>query len=279
MIKGNGHVRQLDKSIPSFTKINLQNNITIHVSKGKNSTVMIRADDNILPYIITQVVNDELIIALRDNVIADSDNDIQVTLQIPTLTSIRHLGSGDIYAHGVDAKHLMIESHGAGDMRIDGDIDLSSMEVSGSGDIQISNAHSDSLVMDVHGEADIELNGNDLALTKLVQTGQGDVNIKGIKTDNMTLVNHGSGGTRLAGDAKSLFMRVSGSADVDTFNLKTQSTEIQLRGSGDVMLSSTNSLIARVFGSGDITYYGSPKNINLDVLGSGRIHPASAAAG
>ncbi|WP_055443138.1 head GIN domain-containing protein [Lacinutrix himadriensis] len=101
-------------------------------------------------------------------------------------------------------------------------------------------------------------------------TGSGDI-VLDIKTNNVAGSVTGSGDVTLKGKTINLEASVTGSGDFNGNNLQAENTEVSVRGSGDADVYSTETLRARVSGSGDIEYSGNPKKENTKVAGSGSI--------
>ena len=66
-------------------------------------------------------------------------------------------------------------------------------------------------------------------------------------------------------------VEVSGSGDVEAYDLKTEKAELKIAGSGSIGISVEKEIIARVSGSGDIKYKGQPRIEDIKVSGSGQI--------
>ena len=64
---------------------------------------------------------------------------------------------------------------------------------------------------------------------------------------------------------------VSGSGDVEAYDLKTEKAELKIAGSGSIGISVEKEIVARVSGSGDIKYKGQPRIEDIKVSGSGRV--------
>jgi hypothetical protein len=83
--------------------------------------------------------------------------------------------------------------------------------------------------------------------------------------------NSGSSDVDVAGTAKRQFLSISGSSKINAFDLKSEESKVNISGSGNVNINVTQSLEARVSGSGDIRYRGNPDIRNIQVSGSGNI--------
>ena len=100
--------------------------------------------------------------------------------------------------------------------------------------------------------------------------GSGDIILK-IESNNVDARVNGSGDLKVSGSTANLKVKISGSGDVDAGKLSAENTQVHLVGSGDARVTASESIKARINGSGDIEYSGNPKNIDKKVMGSGTI--------
>jgi len=105
---------------------------------------------------------------------------------------------------------------------------------------------------------------------KISVTGSGDMNLE-LETRNLMGQVTGSGDIKIKGETEKLECTVTGSGDFDAFQLRANSVEAKVSGSGDVMVYAISSLKASVNGSGDVVYKGNPENQNFKTNGSGDI--------
>lgn len=101
-------------------------------------------------------------------------------------------------------------------------------------------------------------------------TGSGNLKLNLSVRDLKSTIT-GSGNTELKGTAENFSCTVTGSGDLEAYNLRASRAEASVSGSGDVELTATQELKARVAGSGDITYNGNPKKQDFKTAGSGSI--------
>lgn len=109
---------------------------------------------------------------------------------------------------------------------------------------------------------------NDKFSAKLSGSGDIDLNVAA-NTFDFSL--SGSGDIKLKGNSDNLVIKLSGSGDIEAANLKSKNADINISGSGDVKVNCNESLVARVSGSGDISYIGNPGKRDVKVSGSGSI--------
>jgi len=101
-------------------------------------------------------------------------------------------------------------------------------------------------------------------------TGSGDI-VLAVESNNLDAKVTGSGDLALSGKATNLEVKVSGSGDFKGSSLNAENTQVYVSGSGDAEVTATQSIKARVNGSGDIEYSGNPTNSDTKVTGSGDI--------
>jgi hypothetical protein len=110
------------------------------------------------------------------------------------------------------------------------------------------------------------------ALDGVSVSGSADVTVLDVDGERLALSISGSGDLRASGRVGVLEARISGSGDMDLLELQAREATVSVSGSGDVDLVASDSLAARISGSGDITYQGSPRLKSVSVSGSGKIH-------
>ena len=81
----------------------------------------------------------------------------------------------------------------------------------------------------------------------------------------------GSGDLKIIGTATDLKIKVTGSCDFDGGSLIAQNVEANVTGSGKALVVAKSSIKARVYGSGNIEYLGTPSASDNKVIGSGNI--------
>ena len=118
--------------------------------------------------------------------------------------------------------------------------DLEGVSISGSGDINGNDEFSsDNFYADIAGSGDIAIK---------VSANRLESNISG------------SGSIHLSGSANSYDTTITGSGDVDAFELRARDSSVVITGSGNCRISVSDTLRAKITGSGDVLYKGHPAN-------------------
>lgn len=112
---------------------------------------------------------------------------------------------------------------------------------------------------------------NDKFLAKL--SGSGNFTLA-LDTTNLELNLSGSGNVQLKGNTDKFTTKLSGSGNIDALDLKTKNVDVNVTGSVNSRVNCNENLVARVSGSGDIKYTGSPEKRDVKVSGSGNISKA-----
>ncbi|MCM4161202.1 DUF2807 domain-containing protein [Antarcticibacterium flavum] len=105
---------------------------------------------------------------------------------------------------------------------------------------------------------------------KVSVTGSGNMNLD-LDVEDLKGTVTGSGDVKLKGKARHLDCTVTGSGDFLAYDLRTQTTNASVTGSGDIEISVEDELQAKVSGSGDIRYKGNPQKQNFKTSGSGTV--------
>ena len=101
-------------------------------------------------------------------------------------------------------------------------------------------------------------------------SGSGQAEAKGVSTDRLQVRISGSGGVAGQGTANDLDLRISGSGSFRGQEIKSQRATVGVSGSGDAVVSASETLKADVSGSGTVEYVGEPR-VTENVSGSGAV--------
>jgi hypothetical protein len=134
---------------------------------------------------------------------------------------------------------------------------LNQVNIKGSADVYLKGAiKGNDLNLNIAGSGDIEAENlqytNIFALVK----GSGDIDLKNVKATT------GSGDINIKGSAQKATLTVNGSGDISAEKLAATNVVATVAGSGDIVCYASRQLDARVSGSGDIKYKGSPSVVN-----------------
>jgi Putative auto-transporter adhesin, head GIN domain len=107
---------------------------------------------------------------------------------------------------------------------------------------------------------------------KIEVTGSGDVKVD-IDAPEIAAESTGSGNVILSGTTRNFSSEINGSGEVHCFNLLSESTKVEINGSGAAEIYASKQLDVEINGSGDVAYKGTPA-INQRIAGSGTVKSA-----
>jgi len=127
---------------------------------------------------------------------------------------------------------------------------LRRIEIAGRGRLDLDGLDADALTVRVSGLADGTLTGLALASLEVEIAGRAELTLAGRVDDER--------------------LRVSGSAQLDAWDLRAQRAEVRISGHGEVGLAVAGRLEARITGYGNVTYDGDPE-VDQAVSGGGAV--------
>jgi hypothetical protein len=109
------------------------------------------------------------------------------------------------------------------------------------------------------------------ALDEARISGSGNITVSGVAAKEFEAHISGSGDIRISGSSDSLKASIAGSGGIDATKLPVTAADASVTGSGNIKVVATQSLHARIAGSGDVRYGGNPPEIHKQVTGSGSV--------
>ncbi len=104
-------------------------------------------------------------------------------------------------------------------------------------------------------------------------TGSGTIDTE-IESDQLYAQITGSGNMKLFGNVVRSDIKISGSGNIASFNLQSEQQEVEISGSGNCEVTTTDLLDVKISGSGNVFYKGNP-TVNTDIRGSGGVFAAN----
>jgi len=191
-VRGNRDVITEYRTAEAFSGTISEGSWDVFIHHDSLYYVIIEAESNILPYIVTETADDDMVLRTRRGRCINNREPIRIHVYTPDLRRVALMGSGDIDAEqlagvhtelrisgsgdiqaGVLAENLKAVISGSGDLHLMGEVDVSEMEISGSGDIRAYDLVQRNCFATISGSGDMYLNVTDLLDVRI--TGSGDV--------------------------------------------------------------------------------------------------------
>jgi hypothetical protein len=110
-------------------------------------------------------------------------------------------------------------------------------------------------------------------LEDVVSNGSNDIWLEQMAAQSLAVQIDGSGTVRGDGRADQLSVDIRGSAEFRSKELKAESVQIDISGSGDVEVFASKAIHADISGAGTVVYYGHPQQVTQQITGAGQLIP------
>jgi len=191
--KSTGSMTQQSRVIDDFDSILLHDNINLILQKSNENLLKIEAGQNILPKIEVKVENQKLTIknASSCNWVRDQKIPVNVTVYFKNLTSIEHMGYGNITnIDTLKLNSLDILISGQGDVKLTVDIQNIDCNLNKLGDVELTGKCNDlGLISFTHGF--FRGKGLQAKVISAYHSGQGDFELYAISSLDISVASIG----------------------------------------------------------------------------------------
>jgi Putative auto-transporter adhesin, head GIN domain len=151
-VAGSGKIMTEPRTVSGFSAVSLSGSGQVIIEQTGMESLTVTTDDNLLPYIKTDVKGNTLELGLKDSMTyLRPTHDIVFRLTVRKLEGLDISGSGKADAKGLDPDHVKIKVSGSGEVSAQGtanDLDLS---ISGSGGYRGEDMRSKRATIDISG--------------------------------------------------------------------------------------------------------------------------------
>jgi hypothetical protein len=155
--EGSGHVTSEDRAVSGFHAVSVSGVGTLTVTQGDRESLRVEADDNILPYIVSEVKDGRLELGIKSHADIHPTAPIRYLLTVKALDALTASGATEVEAGPITASNGMVvnvsgaakmklarlnahtlktELSGAGHFTLSGGVDTQEVQVSGAGEYQ-----------------------------------------------------------------------------------------------------------------------------------------------
>jgi hypothetical protein len=185
-VQGSGVIKTEQRSVASFTAIEVKCAGTIRVQFQEQKKLEISGDDNILPLITTEVRNDTLYIQSSKDY--NPKDKLQINVSIPNLNKFVFAGAGEADLSNVKNERLEIAMSGAGSLQATGETKEADITLTGAGSVDAKNLQAVNARVNSTGVGQVDLYASGQLDAKA--SGVGEINYYG----NPKVVNRKAGG-------------------------------------------------------------------------------------
>ena len=198
-VRGSGKVVEEERSVSGFTGVALSGIGNLYIEVGDEEALRIEAEDNLLPYLETEVRGTTLEITTRENVNLLPLRPINFYLTVKALDTITVSGSGHAEAPGLQAEQFFATVSGSGSVKMAGlEAEALTATVSGSGGLDIAGGEVEMQDITLSGSGKYEAKGLESAEADVRLSGSGSATVR--VRDRLDVTISGSGSVRYVGD-------------------------------------------------------------------------------
>jgi hypothetical protein len=211
-IKGNGNVITKTRNTGDYDQVSVSGFFDVTLVKGQEGEIEVKAESNLMDYIITEVNGDELVIKLKKGTSLKTKKGIYIIVPFKDIDKLSLSGSGDVTNKDViSGDEFKVRLSGSGDIKLDLDVHEVTSKITGSGDIVLIGT-TDELETSVTGSGDFvskDLTAKDVEVSI---TGSGDVVVYASNEIDARVT--GSGDVVFYGNPKIEKTKVIGSGEI-----------------------------------------------------------------
>jgi len=234
-LTGSGNVVEETYDVDDFAAVSIESAFVGEVRHGDSWSVVVRADDNILPEVRVQVEDGTLHVGLARRILID-ETELSVAITMPEIEAI--------------------STDGASSVTLDGFPHLPSLEVNVAGASQLTGvAGADTLQIVADGASTVTLAGGSNRLTLQVQ-GASVVELSELQATQAGLTLDGASTVTLAGEGEEVTLQASGASIADLENLPVDRATVVLAGSSEAFVTAMESIDLTAEGASELTYGG-----------------------
>lgn len=174
-MKGSGILKDETRNISDFDVLEADGAYTIEVICGKEPSLQIIGDDNIIPLIRTEVSSGTLYIRNERSISPRG----RITLKITTgnLNEVISAGASNIFVSGIKSNRFHVNASGAGKIEISGRASMADYSLSGAVKINARNLNAAKVNVDLSGASKAEIYASEEL--KAAISGVGKINYYG----------------------------------------------------------------------------------------------------
>jgi hypothetical protein len=210
--RGSGPVVSEERDVSGFNRLAHSSLGNVEIELGEVDALTVEAEENLLPFIVTEVQGDTLVIGTQPGVNIIPQEPIRYHLTVVSLEGISVSGLGDVNVPAVQA-------------------DSFEVEISGAGSVDIASLVADDLRVEISGLGDLSIEGGQVSEQRVEISGSGSYRARELDSERARVSIPGLGQATLR-VSEHLDAEVSGSGSV--FYLGDPEVDSDISGLGKV---------------------------------------------
>jgi len=129
------HAGEQTRVVGAFNAIDIRGPISIEIESGKEQSLTLRGDQQFISGVVTEVVDGELKISMKDKNIKKTEGDPRIIVTVPALRKLIAEGAGEKILTRLSGPRVDISYKGAGRLSADGQVDWLRLKAQGVGEV------------------------------------------------------------------------------------------------------------------------------------------------
>ena len=257
-LKGNGNkIIETRQSAMQFTEIAVSTCVHLVVSDRRDGDILVRTDENIMPYVKMEVRNG-VFYARLENTSARNMESVRIDIEMPYNGKIREINA--VAASSVTVVPLLeateVELNASGASVIVADVRAKSLDVELSGASSAkTSATVDELEVSASGASKAEIRNVTCRNCDIEATGASKIAAT-IHTNKCDLEASAASKVSLTGSAYQAEFEISGASKLNASGFVTELCSVEASGASAAYVHCTNTLSAEALGSSKVGYSG-----------------------
>lgn len=252
-VSGSGNILIEKREISqNFDKITVSNSIDVELVQAPNYEITVEADDNIIPYILTEINGSTLNIRF-DGIFVSNVKKTKVYVKMPKITDLRASATSEIETKTpIKSDDLVLKSNSTAD-------------------IKLAQVTANSIIAEASSSSDIKIETVYTAEFKGQTSSTAEIEIDYIEADKISLTTSSSSEIELKGKALDLYADTSSASKIEAKELLVNNVIANASSSSSIKINPIVSLKAKASSTADIYYYNNPKTIEKKTSSAGSV--------
>ncbi len=191
-VKGNGNVITKIRTVNSFNEVSVGGSFDVNLVDDKEGRITIKGEENLIPYIITEVQNGNLKVKFKKNYNIRTTEKLVINIGFKNLKSISLGGSGNVSVmKRISTEKLSLSIGGSGNIKADVNTSTIKTSIGGSGSIKLA-GNTQNMNCSIAGSGNIKAYSLKTEELKASIAGSGNVQINVSNKIKASVVGSGS---------------------------------------------------------------------------------------
>jgi hypothetical protein len=158
-IRGSGKRELQKRNVSPFTSISTEGAFTIEVTCQKDLSLEVEGDDNVLPYVTSDVSNN--VLRLKNTKNYSTSEPVKFKISVPNLDGFSSNGAGRIDIRGISNDKFEIDANGAPTIIVSGTTKVIDIGANGAVKVDTTKLHAARGVVETNGASHVDLDVTD----------------------------------------------------------------------------------------------------------------------